>query len=217
VSHVDPEAAARLAATARRVIDRIRRSSAPPERMERAVRALEEAEDALAGDLHPGPYMQRGLEWAGEFEPPQHPIDFTEFFPYSPLVGPRNPLSPPMQVEVRGERLHGRVVFGAAYNGPPGSVHGGVIAAAFDELLGATNVSQGVGGMTGTLTVRYRQPTPIDREIELEGWIERIDGRKVFTRGEMRHAGELTAEAEGIFIGGSTDRLRASIATAAAD
>ena len=28
--------------------------------------------------------------------------------------------------------------FGAAYEGPPGSVHGGIIAAAFDEVLGMT-------------------------------------------------------------------------------
>jgi acyl-coenzyme A thioesterase PaaI-like protein len=141
--------------------------------------------------------MQRGLVWSGEFQAPQHPIDFAEFFPYSPLVGPRNPLAPPIEFSVRGDRLHGRVVFGAAYCGPPASVHGGVIAAAFDELLGSANLVRDAGGMTGTLTVRYRVPTPVDRPIDLEAWVDRIEGRKVFTHGEMRHEGTLTAEAFG--------------------
>ena len=212
MSEPDPEAVARLARATRLVIDRVRRSSASAETMEQTAAALEALAERLAADVHPGPYMQRGLDWSGEFKAPEHPIDFAEFFPYSPLVGPRNPLAPPMQFEVRGDRLHGRVSFGAAYVGPPGSVHGGVIAAAFDELLGSANIVRDVGGMTGTLTVRYREPTPALRPIELEGWVERIEGRKVFTRGEMRCEGLLTAEAEGVFIGGSIEKLRAAAA-----
>ena len=54
------------------------------------------------------------------------------------------------------------------YEGPPGCVHGGVIALVFDELLGAANIAAGSPGMTGTLTIRYREPTPIRTEIRLE-------------------------------------------------
>jgi acyl-coenzyme A thioesterase PaaI-like protein len=212
VSAPDPEAAARLARATRLVIDRVRRSAASRETMREAATALEALAERLSPDAHPGPYMQRGLEWRGELEQPRHPIDFAEFFPYSPLVGPRNPLAPPMEFSVRGDRLHGRVSFGAAYVGPPGSVHGGMIAAAFDELLGSANLVRDVGGMTGTLTIRYREPTPALQPIDLTGWVERIDGRKVFTRGEMRHEGRITAEAEGIFIGGSLEKLRAAAA-----
>lgn len=212
MSEPDPEAAARLARATRLVIDRVRRSAASAETMQEAAAALEAVAERLAADVHPGPFMQRGLEWSGSFGEIEHPIDFATFFPYSPLVGPRNPIAPPMEFETRGDRLHARVTFGAAYVGPPGSVHGGMIAAAFDELLGSANLAQGVGGMTGTLTVRYREPTPALQPIELMGWVERIDGRKVFTRGEMRHAGRVTAEAEGIFIGGSLEKLRAAAA-----
>ena len=80
------------------------------------------------------------------------------------------------------------------------------------RLLGSTNLVHDVGGMTGTLTVRYREPTPALQPIELVGWVERVEGRKVFTRGEMRHAERLTAEASGIFIGGSLEKLRAAAA-----
>jgi acyl-coenzyme A thioesterase PaaI-like protein len=209
----DPLAAARLAEATRRVIDVVRRSAAAPEAMREAADALLAIATRLAPDAHPGPFMQRNLVWQGVLTGPlERPRDFADFFPYSPLVGPRNPIAPPIAFEVRGDRLHGRVEFGAAYVGPPQSVHGGIIAAAFDELLGSTNLVNGVGGMTGTLTVRYREPTPIGKPIDMVGWIDRTEGRKVFTRGEMRHGDTLLAEAEGIFIGGSMEKLLAHAA-----
>lgn len=206
----DPRAAERLAAATRRVIDAVRRSQAPAEAMDRAAEALERVARELEPHAHPGPFAQRSLVWDGRFGDFESPTDLARFFPYSPLVGPRNPLAPPIAFEVRGGRVHGRVRFGAAYVGPPQCVHGGIIAAAFDELLGSANLVGEVGGMTGTLVVRYRAPTPIDEEIELEGWVERVEGRKVFARGQMRARGALTAEAEGIFIQGSMERLLAA-------
>jgi len=208
----EAEAAARLSEATRRVIDVVRRSSAPPEAMREAEQALLRVAESLAPHAHPGPFMQRGLVWDGSFSKPEAPTDFTEFFPYSPLIGPRNPLAPPIEFSVRGDRLHGHVVYGAAYVGPPQHVHGGIIAASFDELLGSVNLVNDVGGMTGTLVVRYREPTPIAEPIELEGWVDRVEGVKVFAHGEMRHEGRVTAEAEGIFIGGSMEKLRAAAA-----
>ena len=61
--------------------------------------------------------------------------------------------------------IKGTVTFGSAYEGPPGHVHGGYVAAAFDELLGMTQSLGGMPGMTGTLTVRYRRPTPLRTEL----------------------------------------------------
>jgi len=54
--------------------------------------------------------------------------------------------------------------------------------------------------MTGTLTVHYRKPTPLFTELIFEGVIERVEGRKIFTRGTASANGVLTAEAEGLFI-----------------
>ena len=130
------------------------------------------------------------------------------------MIGPRNPLAPPAEFEIRDGRVHGRVRFGAAYVGPPASVHGGVIAALFDELLGCANLANEVGGMTGTLRVKYLSPTPIGEELRLEGWVEQIEGRKVFTRGTIHHGDALTAEAEGVFIQGSMQRFTQRLAAA---
>lgn len=173
--------------------------------------------DDLRPRVAPGIRMQSALVYEmpdpdaseGEAEnlaPPaafraEHPSDF---FPYSPLVGSLNPVSPPatMRRVAVGDRfeIHGEAIFGAAFNGPPDCVHGGVIAALFDELLGSACVVNGIGGYTGTLTVVYRTPTPLGEPLRMRGWHDRSERRKVFAKGTL-HAGDtLCAQAEGIFI-----------------
>jgi acyl-coenzyme A thioesterase PaaI-like protein len=134
--------------------------------------------------------------------PGQHPQDY---FPTSPMVGFSNPLAPPVEVwAVEGEddrrELRGRVTFGYQYEGPPTCVHGGVIAEVFDELLGISNLLTGRGAMTGTLKVRYRRPTPLLAPLEVVARNTGQEGRKIFAWGGIYYQGELTAEADGIFI-----------------
>jgi hypothetical protein len=134
--------------------------------------------------------------------PGVHPQDH---FPTSPMIGFANPISPPVQVwAVIGEggqrEIRGRVTFDYPFEGPPTCVHGGVIAELFDELLGLSNILAGKGAMTGTLTVRYRRPTPLLAPLELAARHTGQEGRKVYAWGGLYHEGELTAEAEGVFI-----------------
>jgi acyl-coenzyme A thioesterase PaaI-like protein len=131
-----------------------------------------------------------------------HPQDI---FTTSPMVGFANPVAPPVEVwAVEGEgglrEVRGRVTFGYAYEGPPTCVHGGVIAELFDELLGMSNIMAGLGAMTGTLKIRYNRPTPLLAPLELAARHTGKEGRKVFAWGGIYYQGELTAEAEGIFI-----------------
>ena len=62
-------------------------------------------------------------------------------------------------MEVDGDTVTGHVTFGRAYQGPPGQVHGGVIAGVYDQVLGLANFVVGRPGFTGTLSVRYVAPT----------------------------------------------------------
>lgn len=211
----DPATAERLTAAARRIVDLVRRTRASGDTAEQAIDALERAAELLEPHAHPGPWAQRTLALEGALAPiGGAPRDFAAFFPYSPLIGPRNPLAPPAEFEIRDGRVHGRVRFGAPYVGPPASVHGGVIAALFDELLGCANIANEVGGMTGTLRVKYLSPTPIGEELRLESWVDGIDGRKVFTRGTIHHGDTLSAEAEGVFVQGSMQRFIERLGTA---
>ena len=97
--------------------------------------------------------------------------------------------------EIRGEAC-----FDYPYEGPPTCVHGGVIAETFDEVLGAANMVAGNPAMTGTLTIRYRKPTPLRTDLRIEARCLGRAGRKVQTWGGIYHGDVLTAEAEGIFI-----------------
>lgn len=118
----------------------------------------------------------------------------------NPLAGLSNPIAPPFNVWIKDDRAHGRVKFGWAYEGPPGSLHGGFVAAIFDQFLGVAQIIGKQPGMTGTLSVRYHNRTPLNTELRMEAWLERIEGRKTIIKGEM-HAGDtLTASCEGLFI-----------------
>lgn len=134
-------------------------------------------------------------------------IGLESFFPYSPYIGPLNPIAPPIEFHVVPGQPWAEVevehTFSAVYNGPPGAVHGGVISGAIDELLGSVCVINDVSGFTGTLTIRYRSLTPVDQPIRMRGWVERVDGRKTFAAATFHHGDTLCVEAEGIFIGGA--------------
>jgi Thioesterase superfamily len=130
-------------------------------------------------------------------DPAGHP---QEFFPTSPVIGFANPISPPVVVEGSKDGLVGRAWFDYQYEGPPTCVHGGVIAMVFDEILGAANIAAGCPAMTGTLTIRYRKPTPLRTALRLEARCVEGQGRKIRTVGAMYCEDLLTAEAEGIFV-----------------
>jgi len=127
--------------------------------------------------------------------------DVGAFFDQSPLIGLANPLAPPITIGTTGDTTAaGFVTFGSAYEGPPGSVHGGFVAAAFDEVLGFVQSLSGKGGFTGTLTIRYRKPTPLHTELKFDAQLTGTEGRKIFTEGQLYAGDTLCAEAEGLFI-----------------
>ncbi|MET0738175.1 MAG: PaaI family thioesterase [Acidimicrobiales bacterium] len=189
----------RLADRMRTVIDRLVATSAPEEALRYAADSLER----LAAEFEQYP---QGNTYEGFAEAANAGGDQQAFFDHSPLIGLANPLSPPVVIRVEDDHIDGRVTFGAAYEGPPGCVHGGYIAAAFDEVLGSAQSLGGRPGMTGTLTIRYRSPTPLHRPLRFEAAVTGVDGRKIFTTGSCFADDVLTAEAEGIFI--SIDRER---------
>jgi acyl-coenzyme A thioesterase PaaI-like protein len=123
-----------------------------------------------------------------------------DYLPRSPLVGEVSPLAPPVKWDIIDGRIVGHGTYHAAYEGPPGYVHGGWVALTFDEILGMANVASGHPGMTGTLKIRYLRPTPLHHRVDIEGWTERVEGRRIVSKGRMTVDGETTAEAEGLFI-----------------
>lgn len=114
--------------------------------------------------------------------------------------GHSNPLAPELNIWLEGAVAHGVARCHHAYEGPPGFVHGGYVAAIFDQFLGMAQIAGGRPGMTGSLSVRYLRPTPLDSELTLRAEMAESSGRKTIMHGEMMAGGKVTATAEGLFI-----------------
>lgn len=192
----------RLADAMRRVISDLVLSDAPEEELAGAADALDRYADRLAS--HPRLKRVRGIPEAANAG------NVAAFFDCSPLIGLANPLAPPITIGRSGEMTaEATVNFGSAYEGPPASVHGGFVAAAFDEVLGYVQSLGGNPGMTGRLIVHYRKPTPLHTDLRFEAQLLRVEGKKIFTEGQLYAEGVLTAEAEGLFVSVSRERLEA--------
>jgi acyl-coenzyme A thioesterase PaaI-like protein len=182
----------RLATAMRKAIEIIVATDAPEDELRAATERVERFVQRLETQL------QRRVE---RDDPAPPALSTTDAFHYlSPLVGLANPVAPPITLWVEGNEVRGEVVFGAPYQGPPGHLHGGFVAALFDEALGHVQWTTGKPGMTGALKIRYHRPTPLYTTLHIEATVQRVHGRKIFTEARL-YAGELlTAEAEGLFI-----------------
>ena len=181
-----------LGDTTRRLIDRLVATDAPDEVVLAASDQVAEAAARFEGYHQGSLYGFAEMANAGKREDP--------LYDHSPMIGIANPLAPPMTIREEDGVVIAEVVFGQAYEGPPGCVHGGYVAAAFDELLGATQSLSGAPGMTGTLTIRYESPTPLHVPLRIEGRLVGVERRKIFTEGICYAGDRVTARATGLFI-----------------
>lgn len=104
--------------------------------------------------------------------------------------------------------LVGRAWFGAGAEGPPGHVHGGATAAVLDEAMGAAAWMDGWVVVAVHLEVDFARMLPLGTDAWMEARVERVDGRKVITRGRLHDAaGTDFATATGLFVTLDTERF----------
>lgn len=193
------EAARELAEQLREAIEALAVCELRAEDVEAAARLARELRERLQGAPR--------ARWYDAGADPQalSPTARRAYLEQSPIRGHLNPVAPPLELEtVRradGSRgVRGRARLGLRYEGPPHGVHGGWVAALFDEVLGSTQGLADTPGVTAVLSVRYRHVTPVLETLRFEGWIEQRRGRRLVARATC-HAGDtLTAEAEGLFL-----------------
>lgn len=185
-----------IAQELRAVLDELLATSAPVEELERTRAIINQAVSLLRSRPHSHNYE-------GPAEGSLAPMN--TFLDRSPIIGAINPLSVPMRMDIEGDggsgsTIVGHATFAAAYEGPPGCVHGGFIAAYFDEVLGMAQSLSGNPGMTVNLTVDYRAPTPLKQPVVFRGRVVSIEGRKISVAGTLHHGETLCAEAKGLFV-----------------
>lgn len=183
---------AALADAVRRLIGLCTATTAPEEVTIAAARRVEAIADELARHVPDPLPSSTALHPEGG--------DLAARMPFDVVVGRQNPLAPPLSVRFEPPRAVLTGVFGRAYEGPPGCVHGGAIASAFDMVLAAATVMAGTSGPTARLEISYRRPTMLNVPCEFEGRVERRDGRTVRTVGRLTQHGRVTVEATGAFV-----------------
>ena len=180
-----------LAAALRELLEHLPSTAASERELEALLPAIRDAAHGFAAAGRAPVASQPASLYAG----------MENFQDTGPIVGLSNPLAPPLEftVDPVAQVARGSGRFGAAYEGAPGLLHGGILAAAFDELLGVATVFSGGAGMTRELTVRYLRPTPIGVELLFTARLERTEGRRLFVSAEVEADGIRTAEASGVF------------------
>jgi acyl-coenzyme A thioesterase PaaI-like protein len=126
--------------------------------------------------------------------------DLNTILPWSPISGRYHPMAAPVVMTAEDGKLVGRARFGLPFEGPPDGVHGAIVAGVYDQVLAFAAMINGTPGHTATLTTKFRAITPLHEELRFEGWVERTDGRKIFTRGSCHAGDKLLSEAEAMFI-----------------
>jgi len=185
----------RIVTSLRRAVHASVELDAPPARLrELADRVAEITRELLAhASGRPVPLYHPDPDGVG-------PDGLNALLPFSPITGRYNPLAPPVSLALEGEMVVARVRLQEGFQGAPGLVHGGVLASIFDEVLGMAAIARGQAGPTARLSVDYRKPTPLHADLRFEASVDRVQRRRAHVSGRCLADGELTAEAEAIYV-----------------
>ncbi|MGH3727109.1 MAG: PaaI family thioesterase [Mycobacterium sp.] len=98
--------------------------------------------------------------------------------------------------------LSGTATFGRYHLGRNGAVHGGCLGLLFDTIFGTgTMLLTDMRKLrTAYLNINYRKITPIEKELQYDCVLDRVEGRKVFLTGRLLDGEDVLAEAEALFI-----------------
>ncbi len=99
-------------------------------------------------------------------------------------------------------RVRGTATFRRYHLGRNGAVHGGALGLLFDSALGytASRLTRSPYQRTAFLHINYRKIVPIEKELQIDAGIERIDGRKIFVEGLLLDGDTLLTDAEALFV-----------------
>jgi acyl-coenzyme A thioesterase PaaI-like protein len=111
-----------------------------------------------------------------------------------------NPMGIPLLITVSGAEATATVMTTALFEGPPGIVHGGFVAAMLDALLSTLVQAQDIRAVTVRLDVRFLRAVETGTPLHLRGSVDAVEGRKVRAVGRIHGDDDLVAEAEGLFI-----------------
>lgn len=199
----DPDRAA-AAAALRRLAHAVMAHDADPALLRRVAHqadATAEIVESAPGRHRRADEIKRRLWLAHPDEGPLHHFDECV------VSGRENPMGIGIRVRRAGAEARATFRLGAAFEGAPGRAHGGIVAAIFDDLMGYVPQILRAPAYTRELTVTYLAPTPVGVDLSARAWLERRDGRKLWTAAEMVHENAVVATGRGLFVALPLERL----------
>jgi acyl-coenzyme A thioesterase PaaI-like protein len=99
-------------------------------------------------------------------------------------------------------RIQGWARFARFHLGRNGAVHGGALGMLFDTVLGLTSslLTGGPRQRTAYLTINYRHIVPIEKQLQVDAGIDRVEGRKIFVSGRLSDGDTVLTEADALFV-----------------
>jgi len=95
------------------------------------------------------------------------------------------------------------------FEGPPGYVHGGVIATLLDEAMSKSVRAKGVAAMTRSMEVDYRRPVPVAQPLRIEGHLVSSEERRHNTEARiLDQAGTVLATGRAVFVQVRASRMQ---------
>ncbi len=85
-----------------------------------------------------------------------------------------------IELEARGGRVAGRFFVKQDHQGPAGSAHGGVIAAALEEAMSLAVLAAGSEGRTSEFHLDLHGAAPLGTFVQLEARIDRREGDELW-------------------------------------
>jgi acyl-coenzyme A thioesterase PaaI-like protein len=114
--------------------------------------------------------------------------------------GSSNPTSVGLEVRFEGDEVVADLVLRRAFEGAPGRAHGGIVAAAFDDVTGFVIGRLQEPAFTGELTVRYLAAVPVDEALEIRARLDGRERRKLFISAELRTVHGVVATCRAIYV-----------------
>lgn len=169
----------------RRLLDVVVATGAGPDELGAAAATIRELTDRLAG-----PVIN-----------PDFSVEPSSYRSHMSLVGGlSHPIAPELVMEVDEDGGRGQVVVGKVFQGGPGLVHGGVVALLIDHAMGCVAARSDRPAMTVRLALTYRRPTPLGVPLTVSVTLDRIEGRQLHLSAAVTAGGEVTVEADGVFL-----------------
>ena len=124
-----------------------------------------------------------------------------DIYPNSSFVsGTENPEGMKIHPVVKNNMVQIKYTFEKRFEGGPGLVHGGILAAAIDDLMGYATVIHNHMCVTANLSVNYISPVPVEKEFELLAWVTKLDGKKVSAESIIKLDDKIHVESSALFI-----------------